>query len=472
MEGLLSLYLTHFGKKASKLEEIPRSVSTRRYFRLYGEGETVVGTYSPDTNETIAFTNYAKHFHAAGMNVPEVLAISEDLVYYLQEDLGDSRMHEMVVARRDISLDRDIMDLYKKVIDQLVKLQFQGHKGLDYSIAVPRSDFDRQAVLWDLNHFKYYFLKTSGLPFDEQKLEDAFFEFADEISSLPREYFMFRDFQTRNIMIKEGEPYFIDFQGGRRGPIQYDLASLLLESKTGLNVSDQSELIDYYLESASSFGDIKGDEFRLIYKKVSLIRLLQVLGTYGLRGLVEKKAVFLQSIPKGLENLASLLNKYDGSEIPLYLSKLLEKVADLKDNYRSMQLPFAGLTIYVHSFSYRKPLPDDLSGNGGGFVYDCRFMSNPGRFEEFRMLNGLDAPVEKFLSEDPEVSKFLSSVKDQLRQAIESYKAQGYQHLMVSFGCTGGRHRSVYSARKIADWCRTLPDLRVLEFHREMGIEA
>jgi len=472
MEGLKSLYKRNFGKEPDKMEEIPCSVSTRRYFRIFGGKESIIGTYSPDTKETISFTRFARHFRAAGINVPEVLDISDDLIYYLQEDLGDIRMHEMIVGRRHTTLDQPCKELYQRVIDQLVKMQYEGHKGLDYSIAVPRSDFDKQAILWDMYHFKYFFLKTSGLPYDEQLLEESFDTLAQEISTLPRDCFMFRDFQTRNIMIKDQKPYFIDFLGGRRGPQHYDLASILMESKAALSSDDQLKLFDYYLASASTYEKIDRVLFQENYKKIALIRLLQVIGAYGLRGLIEKKAVFLQSIPKGLENLGALLADCDRSMIPSYLYDLLLKVAELKDNYRSMPVPFDGLSISVYSFSYRKTLPDDLSGNGGGFVYDCRFMNNPGRCDEFKLLSGLDAPVIKYLSEDPEVPKFLASVKDQLMQAIESYQAQGYEHLMVSFGCTGGRHRSVYSARKIADWCRTLPGLRVLEIHREMGIES
>ncbi len=471
MEGISELYKKYSGTQPDSMEEIPRSVSTRRYFRIFKGKETCIGTYSPDVKETIAFTSFARHFRAAGINVPEVFAISEDMNYYIQSDLGDNRLHEIITARSGEELDPASMEFYKAALTQLARMQLLGHEGLDYSICVPRPAFDRQSVLWDLNHFKYYFLKPTGLPFDEQLLEDSFHTFADSISALPMESFMFRDFQTRNIMIKEGETYLIDFQGGRRGPLHYDLASLIYESKAGLTEKDRTFLIDHYMNIVSSYREISKTEFLKDFYALALIRALQVIGTYGLRGIVEKKAVFMQSIPQGLLNLKVILDELDNTSVTGYFRTLLEKLVLLKDNYRSVPKAHDGLTLTIYSFSFRKPLPDDITGNGGGFVYDCRMLNNPGRIEAYKSLNGFDKEVRSYLEGDDAVSEFLKNVRFQLDSAISKYQQRGYKNLMVSFGCTGGRHRSVYCAHAIAEWSRSIQGLRVIEIHREMGLE-
>lgn len=471
MDGILNLYIKHFGKEPDKIEEIHSAVSTRRYFRLFGEEETVIGTFSPDILETRAFITFAKHFYEKGIHVPRIIAQSNDQNFYLQTDLGDQRLHEIIIARPSSKLNAKYKQYYKSAIDELVKLQIKGDQGLDYSISVPGPSFDRQAILWDLNHFKYYFLKPLGIPFDENRLEDSFIKISEHISNLSIQAYMFRDFQTRNIMMIDEYPFFIDFQGGRKGPIHYDLASLLFESKTGLTENDKSELLDYYIDILSEYKKINRSIFIKEYYQVALIRILQVLGTYGLRGNIEKKAVFIQSIPGGLKNLDYIINMIDLSIMDDYFLSLMKLVTDKKDSFRTLPDPFDGLTLTISSFSYRKPLPDDISGNGGGFVYDCRFLNNPGRFEEFKDLTGLDNDVIQFLKDRSEANEFVSSIKDQLHSVIIAYKRRNFTNLMVSFGCTGGRHRSVYVAKEIADWCRQFRDIRVLEFHSELDIQ-
>ncbi|MEX0982315.1 MAG: RNase adapter RapZ [Bacteroidales bacterium] len=471
MKALIDQYERHFGKRPDKVEEIPLSVSLRRYYRMYDGADTCIGTYSPDVRETVSFTTFANHFRGLGLNVPEIIAVGDDQQTYLQSDLGDTRLHELIVSRSSNRLDEKLLQLYRSAIDQLVKMQVEGDKGLDYSVAVPRPAFDKQSVLWDLNHFKYYFLKLSGIPFDEQQLEEAFDVCAEIVSGVEPQGFMFRDFQSRNIMVSHGEVYLIDFQGGRRGPLHYDLASLLLQSNAALNGADRDQLISYYLERLSTYREVDRDAFMADYYLVALVRVLQALGAYGLRGLIEKKAVFLQSIPAGLENLENLLEKIEPGAIAGYLRSILQQVASAADRYPQLPEAYDGLTVTIYSFSYRRPGPDDLTGNGGGFVYDCRFLSNPGRCDEMRMLNGFDTEVIRFLEEDPAVPEFLDSIKLQLQRTMARYREMDYRNLMVSFGCTGGRHRSVYVAHAIAEWCRSRPGVRVLEFHREMEIE-
>ncbi len=471
MKELLNLYAEHYRHPPQRLEEIPRSVSARRYYRMFGEGGTVIGTWSPDINETEAFVHFTEHFRSAGVQVPEVFVVSNDRKFYLQEDLGDQRLHELVVARNEDELGPDLVERYRQSLEELLKLQLKGGQDVDYSLCVPRPAFDAQSVLWDLNHFKYYFLKLSGVPFDEQKLESEFQAFATHIESLPLQGFMFRDFQTRNIMIRDGKPWLIDYQGGRRGPLQYDLASLVYESKAGLTSADREKLVGYYIENLAGYLDVNREEFMADFYTVALVRSLQVLGAYGLRGIVEKKAVFLQSIPAGLGNMGEILGKVDKKIVGEYLHGLLNELVGTRDRYREMPPVADMLTLTIFSFSYRKPLPDDLSGNGGGYVYDCRWIKNPGLLDEYRLQTGLDEGVVEYLEADPGVKKFSDSIRKQLLEAITVYKERAYRHLMVSFGCTGGRHRSVYLAHEIAAWARNQEGVRVLEIHRELGKE-
>jgi len=470
MDELLELYKAQFGRLPSCVKEIPGAVSTRRYFRIEDGNETFIGTYSPDHRETRAFITYARHFFSKGISVPEVIAQSEDEEYYIQSDLGPQRFHELVISRPEEKLTEELISLYKKSLDELIRIQIEGHKQLDYSVAVPRPEFDFQSIYWDLNHFKYYFLKPSGLPFDEDLLETSFQEFAGLVAGFQNEYFMFRDFQTRNIMITNGKPYFIDFQGGRKGPLQYDLASLLLESRAALMQDDQEQLFSYYLQSLGKIIEIDESEFRKEYYTLALLRILQVLGTYGLRGLMEKKAVFIQSIPHGLRNLQFILQKTDPSHISSTLDEILTSLAASGEQYASLPPDFEGLTISIFSFSYRKALPDDISGNGGGFVYDCRYLPNPGRFEKYRSLTGFDDEVQEFLNNEIQVSKFIDSIKSQVQNVVDTYTERKFKNLMLSFGCTGGQHRSVYVASRIAEWSRKMPDVRVIEKHREIGV--
>jgi len=333
---------------------------------------------------------------------------------------------------------------------------------------VQRSRFDRTAILWDLNHFKYFFLKISGIPFDEDLLEKDFQELSAFLASKNMGHFMFRDFQSRNIMIKDGETYLIDFQGGRKGPVHYDLASLLYEAKTKIPEQSRQQLLEIYLTEVSGYEKFNPQSFVDEFHWWAFVRLLQALGAFGLRGKIEKKGVFLQSISSGLENLSFVMERLvGGPELP-ELKKCLQALIAGKDNYPSEPEVYTGLTVTVTSFSYRKSYPDDITGNGGGFVYDCRFLSNPGRFEEYRSLTGFDKKVEDFFLEKGDMAIFIETVKQQLNKVVEAYQKQSYNHLSIGFGCTGGRHRSVYATRILCEYLRTLEDVRVIEKHRDL----
>jgi len=470
MEELIRLYQSYKGTVPEQVTPLPVSASARKYFRMKTGPDSLIGTYSPDIRETRAFVSFTAHFRKQGIHVPEVYLVSDDELFYLQQDLGNDLLYDrMKSARFDISSDPGLMLLYRKVLAELVKMQFNGHEGLDYSLCVPRSRFDRQSILWDLNHFKYYFLKLSGLPFDEDLLEKDFQELASFLPAQPMEHFMFRDFQSRNIMIAGEEVFLIDYQGGRRGPLHYDPASLLFEAKTRLSEETRQDLLDDYIVLASAHTDIDKEKFTGEFYWWALIRILQALGAYGLRGTVEKKAVFLQSIPSGLENLDDIMHHLEGGPSLPELRRCLAELVRTAAAYPAEPEEWDGVTVSVTSFSYRKSYPDDLSGNGGGFVFDCRYLANPGIYEQYSDLTGLDPEVEEFFREKGDMEPFLDQVKQQLMPVVHAYLDRGYKHLSVNFGCTGGRHRSVYASTRISEFLRTLKNVRVIEIHRELN---
>jgi aminoglycoside/choline kinase family phosphotransferase len=467
MKELIALYNAYAGTMPEEVEPIPHTVSARRYFRMGSEGKYLIGTYSPDTKETDAFVSFARFFRKKGIRVPELFAVSEDKLFYLQEDLGEVRMHETILKQGGPSRSEASRDIYSRVIRSLVTMQ-TSDAGIDYSISVPRPRFDQQAVLWDLNHFKYYFLKLSGLPFDEDQLEFGFNLLATRITEITDTGFMFRDFQSRNIMLREGEPWFIDFQGGRKGPLHYDLASLLFEARIDLDPRTRELLLEEYLDELSVVLPVDKVKFVREFYLVALIRILQALGAYGLRGTIEKKAVFLQSIPGGLANLEHVLQYCHEESVTSYFKEVLLALARQKDAYPLAPEPYDGLTVTINSFSYRNGIPDDLSGNGGGFVFDCRFLANPGKCDEYKKLTGLDPEVRKFLDEKADIKLFIDRCETQILAAIDAYRTEGYTHLMVSFGCTGGKHRSVYSAELLADRLKRTDGVKVVGYHREL----
>lgn len=468
MKELTQLFKRYTGKDPEHVEEMQLNVSTRKYFRFTYGDHSLIGTYSPNERESRAFLYLADHLRSSGVAVPQVLDRSDDGMFYLQEDLGRDRFHERITGRTGEALSDEFRQIYHAIISRMLKMQFEGDRGLDYSMAYPRAAFDRQAIKWDLNHFKYYFLIPSGIAMDEQELEESFDAYASSVEAILPKGFMMRDLQSRNVMIQEGEPRFIDFQGGRKGPIHYDIASLIIEPKARLQPADRKELLEFYYTGLKGYARVDWDSFQTDFYRVALIRQLQALGTYGLRGQMERKTLFQQSIPGGLKNIEWLLTEAGDGVFPDYLETILRKMVELKAQYhaggKSKQF-----TVRVTSFSYRRSYPDDLTGNGGGFVYDCRFLTNPGRVEEIKGFNGLEQPVIDFLEEKGEVTPFLEGVQKQIATVIESYKQRGYTDLSLAFGCTGGKHRSVFSARAIARWCRDLPGVSVVEIHRELG---
>ncbi|MGB3546284.1 MAG: RNase adapter RapZ [Saprospiraceae bacterium] len=451
-QHLSDLFQTWSGHQPELMLPLAPSGSKRIYYRLQ-KGDTVaVGAYNADRRENEAFVAFSKHFRAKDLPVPEIYAERLDRHIYLQEDLGSTTLYSFLLQRGDYFPDY-LTRIYRRTVEQLARLQILGDEGLDYTLCYPRQAFDRQSIEWDFNYFKYYFLKLADVDFDEQALEDDADKLADYLLDTPGDFFMFRDFQTRNIMIKAGEPIFIDYQGGRRGALQYDLASLLFQAKANLPDDVREELLTHYITSASTLTEIDDERFRDRYYAFVFIRCLQVLGAYGFRGLYERKEHFLQSIPFAIRNLKWL---FDNNKIALELPELqraLHEVIEAKkfEPFDKIKAGSSLLTVRVKSFSYKKGgIPADPTGNGGGFVFDCRWLHNPGRYEPYKKLTGRDESVINFLRHHSEIDNFLQDVFRITDGAVEDYINRSFTSLIVSFGCTGGQHRSVYAADRLA----------------------
>ena len=441
---LSALYKKWSGEEILTQAQLPVSGSDRRYYRMMGPKRQVIGAWNDDVSENHAFLKLAEHFASKGLPVPEVYLTDDSQKAYLQTDLGDTHLYGLLTSE---GLSERVKDLYRQVIGWLPKFQMAGQNGFDFSACYPRSAFDRQSMHWDLNYFKYYFVRLSGETFNEQSLEDDFDRLINFLLEAGQDYFLYRDFQSRNVMVVENQPVFIDFQGGREGALQYDLASLLFDAKANLPNAFREELLQLYLEKAEIVPGFDKDEFLKYYYGFVLIRILQALGAYGFRGFYQKKEHFLQSIPYALDNIQYILDhKHPGIEFP-ELEKLLRTFVNSK-SLRAYAKPM--LKVRVTSFSYREGIPADNSGNGGGFVFDCRALNNPGRLPEYKSLSGKDKEVQQFLAALPEMATFLGAVYNLVDQAVENYMHRGFENLIVNFGCTGGQHRSVYSAEKLA----------------------
>lgn len=468
--ALIKLYTTYLGIEPDKITELPSSGSNRRYFRLLNtkENKTTIGVIGTSEAENKAFIYMARHFQEKGLPVPEVLAVSDDGMVYLQTDLGDSLLFtEIEKGRLTRSFSLHERDLLTKTIRRLPDIQFNGADGMDFSICYPVESFDIRSIMWDLNYFKYCFLKATGLEFAEDKLEDDFQKLANILIKCNSDTFMYRDFQSRNVMIREGEPWFIDFQGGRRGPFYYDVASFLWQAKANLPDSLRHELLQEYLKSLNKYTTIGEPEFMSMLRHFVLFRTLQVLGAYGFRGYFEKKPHFMQSVPYAIENLRALLDKpYE--EYP-YLNELLVKLVNMKQFTDA--LTKKQLTVRVLSFAYKKGIPNDPSGNGGGYVFDCRAINNPGKYERYKPFTGLDANVIRFLEEDGEIIEYLEHCYALTDSSVKRYIERGFTNLMIAFGCTGGQHRSVYCAQHMAEHIAKKFNVRVELIHREQNIE-
>ena len=445
---VILLYTSVFGCQPQEIIPITGSGSNRKYFRLLNNNESVIGVFNPDRRENQAFIYLSKHFLSKGLPVADIIAEDINNNVYILEDLGNISLYDLVSQRIESGLSEELLTLYKKSIDRLIEFQIRGISDLDTTYCYPRSSFDRQSVLWDLNYFKYYFAKLVNTEFDEQLIENDFNLFADILIETDTQYFMYRDFQSRNIMIKDNEPYFIDFQGGRKGALQYDLASLLYQAKAKINPEDREELLSYYISKLNGYIDFDESKFRRVYNAYVLIRVLQVLGAYGYRGYFERKTYFIESIPPAIINLKDHILKCEFLKSLPELHKVISQII-ANPSFNPVTKPDI-LEVVISSFSYKKGIPNDNSGNGGGYVFDCRALPNPGRLIEYKTKTGMDNEVMEYFSDKEEMHIFLKNVYSIVDQSVETYINRGFTNLMVNFGCTGGQHRSVFAAENLA----------------------
>lgn len=464
--GLRGLYKKTFGAEAEAFEPLKADGSARQLYRLKGGNRSVIGVFGPDKLENRAFLEFSAHFRREKLPVPEIYAADQAQNIYIEEDLGDTTLFGYLTAERAgaPALPPQAMAAYKKVLAALPRFQAQVQRGLDLGFCYPRASFDRQSIMWDLNYFKYYFLKLAKIPFNEAKLEDDFVKFTDLLLEAPSEYFLYRDFQSRNIMLKNGEPWFIDYQGGRRGARHYDVASLLYDGKADLPPETREELRDYYIGAAG----LDKAEFMRHYPAFVYVRIMQAMGAYGLRGFYERKTHFLLSVPFAVRNIEWLLRN---TELPVKLPELtacFKRIA-ASSYLRQFGQTKLGLTVRVGSFSFKNGVPMDERGHGGGFIFDCRALPNPGRYEQYAQLTGKDKPVIEFLEKERAMTDFLGHVFGLTDASVENYLERNFTSLMVNFGCTGGRHRSVYCAEALAARIKKKYGARVELSHRELG---
>ncbi|MDE6688765.1 MAG: phosphotransferase [Prevotella sp.] len=512
MYQLIELYKRWRGYEPTCTQQLPGAGSNRVYYRLTdADGQSVVGCIGTSRDENHAFVYLAQHFTKCQLPVPKVLAVSDDELRYLQTDLGSVSLFDAIRAGREAGgcYTQEEQELLKRTIRQLPNIQFRGARDLDFSNCYPQSEFDVEGVFFDLNYFKYCFLKATELDFHELKLEADFRLLAKDLTAEQSDSFLYRDFQARNVMLSRGDtPCFIDFQGGRRGPFYYDLASFLWQASAKYSDRLRRELLDDYYEAAQQLVEMpKREHFDRRLSLFVLFRTLQVLGAYGFRGYFEQKKHFIDSIPPAIQNLRELLatvhsvgqESFDRRYPYLYgvLRRLTElprfrhndvvpqgsadgcKTTDvnpgqsrLKDGPASFSKYDAQgpLVVKVFSFSYRKGIPEDESGNGGGYVFDCRSTHNPGRYEPYKQLTGLDEPVIRFLEDNGEILTFLDSVYRLADAHVSRYIQRGFTSLMFCFGCTGGQHRSVYSAQHLGEHIHQKFGIEVHICHWEQGI--
>jgi aminoglycoside/choline kinase family phosphotransferase len=468
MDKLQKLFESYTGQKVTQTEELNTSGSNRRYFRLIGGNISIIGVVGTNYDENRAFILLSKHFLEKGIKVPKVLAVSDDSLRYIQEDLGDDQLYQVIAHGRESGEYSSYESrLLCRTMEMLPKIQFKGAENLDWSVCFPESDFNERMILFDLNYFKYCFLKATGLDFNEVKLQDDFERLKTDLMQDMGETFMYRDFQARNIMIVDGEPYFIDFQGGRRGPIYYDVASFVWQARSRYPENLRKQMIQTYLTALKEYVQMDEQHFKERLRLFILFRTLQVLGAYGFRGYFEKKPHFLASVPYALDNLRRLLQR-PFPRYP-YLTALLAKLTtmaqfnDIAEDKR--------LEVKIFSFAYKKGIPADTTGNGGGYVFDCRAINNPGKYEHFRQFTGLDPEVVKFLEDDGGVFRFLDNAYKLVDPHVKRYIERKFTHLQVCFGCTGGQHRSVYCTERLAEHLADNFDIKITISHRELDIE-
>lgn len=470
LQEIKALFEKFAGPGASSIEKIPQSGSDRIYFRiLSNDKSTYIATYGKNIKENETFLYFTNHFRSCGCPVPQIFAVNESKTIYIQEDFGDVSLLNKL---DELGYSNEVFALFQSALRQLAHLQIKGDANLDYTKCITSKEFGKQAIMSDLLYFKYYFLDTLQVPYDKEQLLDEFDQLSTFLTSTDHKYFMFRDFQSRNILIKDDQVHYIDYQGGMKGALQYDVASMLWQARAELPDEWKNSLLAYYIGCAEEQLHAKIDRPRFVsqYNGYVLIRLLQVLGAYGFRGLFERKAHFLTSIPLALKNLKWFLkNRSAGIQLPEF-DRLLTLITgdEITGRFTPQQADdHTPLVVTINSFSYKKGIPPDISGNGGGFVFDCRGLLNPGRYDEYKKLTGRDKSVQDFLEQRTKMAEFLNSIYTIVDISVEDYIRRGFANLQVSFGCTGGQHRSVFAADSLARHLRNKFKVRIELKHIE-----
>jgi aminoglycoside/choline kinase family phosphotransferase len=477
MDVLQKLFEQHFRSPVGRVQPLQGQLggSERKIIRLANERLSAIGVLYDVREENVAFLEFSRHFRRHGLPVPEIYA--EDLTHgaYLEEDLGDTTLFEFLSKNRVAeSIAPAVVEAYRKAVAVLPRFQIEAGRDLNYEVCYPRSAFDAQSIAWDLNYFKYYFLKLAGIPFNEQALEDDFGRLTSLLLSANLDYFLYRDFQSRNIMLRDGHPFFLDYQGGRKGALHYDIAALLYDAKADLPPDLRQQLLECYIGRLGDFIDLKRDAFMRHYYAYVYVRIMQALGAYGFRGFYERKPHFLQSVPYALKNVRWLLEHV---ELPIALPELMHAFAGMLASVKLWRLASKEdslaakgdcLILRIFSFSYRRGVPADETGHGGGFVFDTRSVPNPGREERFKTLTGKDAPVIDYLNQQESAHQFLANAGSLVDASINAYRRRGFTSLTVSFGCTGGQHRSVYFAEQLAGRLRGRTGVEVFVRHLEL----
>ena len=475
MNALKRLFEQRFDSPVERVEELQGQLgaSGRKIIRLANDRVSAVGILYDVREENVAFLEFSRHFRGHSLPVPKIYAEDLDENVYLEEDLGDTTLYQFLWENRTgQNIASEVLEAYRKVVVILPRFQVEAGRDLNYEVCYPRGSFDRQSISWDLNYFKYYFLKLAGIPFGEQALEDDFSHLTDFLLGADRDYFLYRDFQSRNVMLRDGDPFFVDYQGGRKGALQYDIASLLYDAKADLGPVVREQLLESYLDALAGFIELDRRAFMRHYYAYVYVRILQALGAYGYRGFFERKPHFLQSVPYALGNLRWLLHNV---ELPVQLPALVDAFKSMLGSEKLQGLGSEAassresMTVRVFSFSFHQDLPTDNTGNGGGFVFDARSLPNPGREERYKGLTGKDAPVIEYLLGQESVHQYLAGVTSLVDASVSNYRRRGFSNLMVSFGCTGGQHRSVFLAEQLAKHLGGRGGVEVAVTHLGMG---
>jgi aminoglycoside/choline kinase family phosphotransferase len=470
-EQINYLFNQHFKEKIENTTQLAPAGSDRIYFRIQSKNHSAIACYGNDVKENQTFIHHANNFKSKQLAVPSVFSYTEDYLYYLQEDLGSESLYDKI-KKDGISV--EVENLYKKTLVNLIQLQVKGAENFDFERCYPIKEFNKSSMFWDLNSFKYYFVRMAKIHFNENELNKDFHTICNYLLEEKNLYFMIRDCQSRNIFIKDEKPYFIDFQGGRRGALQYDVASLLWQAGARIPMEIRNDLLDYYIAEISSYIKINKADFKEKYYGFVLIRMLQVLGAYGFRGLIEKRPHFLDSIIPALENVKWFLEnidlKLEINELRKVLNLLV--ISDLFKDKKNSQNNKHNLKIEINSFSYKRGIPVEKFGNGGGFVFDCRGILNPGRFEPYKILHGKDKEVIDFLENKTKVIEFLEHIWKTIDINIEDYLERNFEHLQINFGCTGGQHRSVYCAEQTKRYLEKKYNVKIEINHIEREING